>query len=80
MTTVNAGGEIGTLTVAGAGPETVVTSGNITDLILTGTSIDDLTLGHTFISGDTAVTMEIINTDLVSIDMSNVTKVKRLTF
>ncbi len=79
LTTVNAGGEIGTLTVSGTGPETVVTSGNITDLILTGSSIDDLTLGHTFISGDTAVTMEIINTDLVSIDMSNVTKVKRLT-
>ena len=79
LTTVNAGGELSSLTVAGAGPETVVTSGNITDLSLTGSSIDALTLGHTFISGDTAVTIVITGTDLVSIDMSNVTKVKTIT-
>lgn len=79
LTTINAGGELSSLTVAGAGPETVVTSGNITDLTLTGSSIDALTLGHTFISGDTAVTLEIRGTSLSSIDMSNVTKVKRIT-
>lgn len=79
LTTVNAGGELSSLTVAGAGPETVVTSGNITDLTLSGTSIDALTLGHTFISGDTAVTIDIQNTSLASIDMSNVTKVKTIT-
>ncbi|MGB1448854.1 MAG: beta strand repeat-containing protein [Flavobacteriaceae bacterium] len=79
LTTINAGGELSSLTVAGAGPETVVTSGNITDLTLTGSSIDALTLGHTFISGDTAVTIEITGTSLASIDMSNVSKVKRIT-
>ena len=78
LTTINAGGEIGTLTVAGAGPETIVTSGNITDLELTGTNIDDVTLGHTFISGDTAVTVTVDGTDLVSLDMSNLTKVKSI--
>ena len=78
LTTINAGGEIGTLTVAGAGPETIVTSGNITDLELTGTSIDDVTLGHTFISGDTAVTVTVDGTDLVSLNMSNLTKVKSI--
>ena len=78
LTTINAGGEINSLDIDGAGPETIVTSGNITDLTLTGSNIDDVTLGHTFISGDTAVTVTVDGTDLVSLDMSNLTKVKAI--
>ena len=78
LTTVNAGGEISSLTVAGAGPETIVTAGNITSLELTGSSIDDVTLGHTFISGDLAVSLTVSGTAVSALDMSQVSKVKSI--
>jgi len=79
LTTVNAGGELASLSVTGAGPTTVVTTGNITSLSLTGTSIAAVTLGHTYIEGDDAVDMTITGTALSSLDMSQVAKVKAIT-
>jgi len=79
LTTVNAGGELASLSVTDAGPTTVVTTGNITSLSLTGSSIAAVTLGHTFIEGDNAVDMTITGTALSSLDMSQVAKVKAIT-
>ncbi|MDB4016289.1 hypothetical protein N9483_08030 [Flavobacteriaceae bacterium] len=79
LTTVTVGGEVSTLTVAGAGPTSLTTSGNITGLATTATKLATISLGHSFITGDTAVVIDIQNSVASAIDMSLVTKVKTIT-
>ena len=78
LTTVNAGGEISSLVIDGAGVETVVTTGKITTLDITGAGVDSLTLGSSFISGDEAVSITVSGTAITSLDMSQVQKVKSI--
>ncbi len=79
LTTVTVGGEVSALTVAGAGPTSLTTSGNITGLTTTATSLATFALGHTYITGDTAVVIDIQNSAASAIDMSAITKVKSIT-
>ena len=79
LTTITVGGEASTLTVAGAGPTSLTTSGNITGLTTTATKLATIVLGHTYITGDTAVVIDIQNSAASAIDMSAVSKVKTIT-
>jgi len=79
LTTITTGGRLNSLTVAGAGPLSLTTEGNLTDLTSTATKLATIALGHTFVTGDTAVVIDIQNSAASTIDMSNVTKVKTVT-
>tara|TARA_B110001452_G_scaffold126452_1_gene105017 strand:- start:438 stop:1277 length:840 start_codon:yes stop_codon:yes gene_type:complete len=79
LTTVTTGGRLNSLTVAGAGPLSLTTAGNLTDITTTATKLATIVLGHTFVTGDTAVVIDIQNSAASTIDMSNVTKVKTVT-
>ena len=79
LTTVTVGGEVSALTVAGAGPTSLTTAGNITGLTTTATALATFALGHTYITGDTAVVIDIQDSAASAIDMSAITKVKSIT-
>ena len=79
VTSVTVGGEVSALTIAGTGHDTLVTSGNITTLTVSAGGLDTATLGHTYISGDVAVTIDVQGTSLAALDLSEITKVKAIT-
>ena len=79
VTSVTVGGEVSALTIAGTGHDTLVTSGNITTLTVSAGGLETATLGHTYISGDVAVTIDVQGTSLTALDLSDITKVKSIT-
>ena len=82
MTTITLGGTIDGLVSAGNTKlKTVTTSGNLTDMTITGaTALTAVNAGHSYISGDTAVTFVITGaTALQTLDMSSVDRVKTIT-
>ena len=79
VTSVTVGGEVSALTIAGTGHDTLVTSGNITTLTASAGGLETATLGHTYITGDVAVTIDVQGTSLTALDLSEITKVKAIT-
>ena len=80
ITTISVAGDIHSLSVDGGDVTSITTAGNISDLLIENAGeLTSLTLGHTFITGDTAVTISVQNSDkLAALDMSNVSKVKSI--
>ena len=78
VTSVTIGGEVSALTIAGTGHDTLVTSGNITTLTVTANDLETATLGHSFIEGDDAVTIDVRDTSLTALDLSDISKVKAI--
>jgi prefoldin subunit 5 len=79
LASLSVDGVVNTLSVAGAPKLTSLTTvGQITDFTVMNTAtITTINFGHTFISGDTAATVTVSNvTNLTSLDMSSLTKVK----
>jgi len=81
LTTISTDGELSSLTVDADAVTDLTTAGNLTDFSITGAAkLVNLTLGHTFISGDTAATISVVDADkLTSLDMSAIAKVKSIT-
>jgi prefoldin subunit 5 len=79
LASLSVDGVVNTLSVAAAPKlSSLTTVGQITDFTVMNTStITTINFGHTFISGDTAATVTVSNvTNLTSLDMSSLTKVK----
>jgi len=81
LTTLDVDGTINTLSIDAA-PKlaTLTTAGNITDFIVSNsTTMTTINFGHSFISGDDAATVTVSGvTNLTSLDMNTLTKVKTL--
>ena len=79
LTNVTVGGFAKSLWVTSTGDiESITTSGRLSYLSLDASDLDTLSLGHTYISGDIAPEVFITNSDLTSIDLSSIAKVKTI--
>ena len=81
LASLDVDGVINTLTVTAAPAlATLTTAGKITDFTVADTTtMTTINFGHTFISGDTAATVTVSGvTNLTSLDMSSLTKVKTI--
>jgi len=81
LTALSVAGVVNTLNVTNAPKLTSLeTTGNITDFVVANSvTITTITFGHSFISGDTAATVTVSGvTEITSLDMSSLTKVKKV--
>ena len=79
LTNVTVGGFAKSLWVTSTGDlDSVTTSGRLSYLSLDASDLDALSLGHTYISGDIAPEVFITNSDLTSINLSSIAKVKTI--
>ena len=79
LTNVTVGGFAKSLWVTSTGDlDSVTTSGRLSYLSLDASDLDALSLGHTYISGDIAPEIFITNSDLTSINLSSIAKVKTI--